>query len=318
MSAADRHRRQRDTASDRPDDPHETRLARRNQPQGRAERVRPPAFPPDSVGIWAEKQIRCNGGDIAGYPRQNAADPDDDCRGRGLSAAEGAHHLRDGGAPADPVQPRHRQASVLAPGDRRLDRGEHRNAAAAARPRPPPIYAGSSEPLLEWALRQSGSGLAVLIGGSRRGLELIARGEALLAGAHLLDAETGTYNLPQIGALLPQGDIVAIHWAERTQGLLMAAGNPLGIGSLRDVAERRVRLARRGEGSGSHQLLGDPAGPGRPASRRPGLAGARGRNPGGSRSDDRDRRGGLWARHPRRGGRARLLAALERRGASTL
>ena len=120
---------------------------------------------------------------------------------------------------------------------------------------PPPIYAGSSEPLLEWALRQSGSGLAVLFGGSRRGLELIARGEALLAGTHLLDAETGTYNLPQIGSLLPQGDIVAIHWAERIQGLLMAAGNPLGIGSLRDVAERRVRLARRGEGSGSHQLL---------------------------------------------------------------
>src|SRR5690554_2636527 len=40
----------------------------------------------------------------------------------------------------------------------------------------PPIYAGSSEPLLEWALRQSGAGLATLIGGSRSGLEAIARG----------------------------------------------------------------------------------------------------------------------------------------------
>jgi putative molybdopterin biosynthesis protein len=120
---------------------------------------------------------------------------------------------------------------------------------------PPRIYAGSSEPLLEWAIRQSGSGLAVLVGGSRRGLELIAGGEALVAGTHLLDAETGSYNLPQIQALVPQGDIVAIHWADRVQGLLTAAGNPLGIAGLEDVARRRLRFARRSEGSGSQALL---------------------------------------------------------------
>jgi putative molybdopterin biosynthesis protein len=120
---------------------------------------------------------------------------------------------------------------------------------------PPRIYAGSSEPLLEWAIRQSGSGLAVLVGGSRRGLELIAGGEALVAGTHLLDAETGSYNLPQIKALVPQGDIVAIHWADRVQGLLTAAGNPLAIAGLEDVAQRRLRFARRSEGSGSQALL---------------------------------------------------------------
>lgn len=117
------------------------------------------------------------------------------------------------------------------------------------------VYAGSSEPLLEWAIRQSGSSLAVLVGGSRQGLELIARGEALLAGVHLLDAETGAYNLPQIRALVPQGDMVAIHWARRTQGLLVAPGNPLGIAGLAEVAARGLRLARRGEGSGSQVLL---------------------------------------------------------------
>jgi excisionase family DNA binding protein len=117
------------------------------------------------------------------------------------------------------------------------------------------IYAGSSEPLLEWAIRQSGSGLAVLVGGSRRGLELIARGEALLAGVHLLDPDSGTYNLPQIRALVPQADIVAIHWARRTQGLLTAPGNPLAIAGLEDVAARGLRLAQRGAGSGSQVLL---------------------------------------------------------------
>ena len=122
-------------------------------------------------------------------------------------------------------------------------------------PAPPPIYAGSSEPLLEWALRQSGSGLAVLVGGSRKGLELITQGAALVAGTHLLDLDSGSYNLPQIRALVPQSDIVAIHWADRTQGLLLAPGNPLGVEGLADVARRGLRFARRGPGSGSQVLL---------------------------------------------------------------
>jgi excisionase family DNA binding protein len=119
----------------------------------------------------------------------------------------------------------------------------------------PLIYAGSSDPLLEWALRQSGSGLAVLAGGSRRGLEAVARGDAMLAGVHLLDPETGDYNLPQVRALVPQGDVVVIHWAQRVQGLLVAAGNPLRIEGLRDLPQRGLRLARRAEGSGSQLLL---------------------------------------------------------------
>lgn len=119
----------------------------------------------------------------------------------------------------------------------------------------PMIYAGSSDPLLEWALRQSGCGLAVLATGSRRGLEAMARGEAMLAGVHLLDPGTGEYNVPHVQALVPQGDVVVIHWARRVQGLLLAAGNPLGIAGLRDLAERGLRLARRGEGAGSQLLL---------------------------------------------------------------
>jgi putative molybdopterin biosynthesis protein len=43
---------------------------------------------------------------------------------------------------------------------------------------PPAIYAGSSDPLLEWALRESGGGLAVLAGGSREGLARLAGGGA--------------------------------------------------------------------------------------------------------------------------------------------
>lgn len=120
---------------------------------------------------------------------------------------------------------------------------------------PPMIYAGSSEPLLEWALRQSGSGLAILTNGSRHGLEELAAGRATLAGAHLIDPETGKYNIPAVRALLPRPDIVVIHWARRVQGLLVAKGNPLKIEGLADLAARGLRVVTRGEGAGSQILL---------------------------------------------------------------
>lgn len=117
----------------------------------------------------------------------------------------------------------------------------------------PPIYAGSNDPLLEWALRQSGSGLAVLAGGSVQGLEDLAAGRAVLAGCHL--PEGGGWNLAAVQAHLPGGRHVLIHWSRRTQGMIVAAGNPLGITGLRDAAARGLRFAIRGEGAGSQRLL---------------------------------------------------------------
>jgi len=119
----------------------------------------------------------------------------------------------------------------------------------------PPIYAGSNDPLLEWALRQSGSGLAVLARGSVQGLDDLASGRAVLAGLHLLDPESGTWNIAAARAHLPGARHVLIHWARRTQGLITAAGNPLGISGLRDAAERGLRFATRAAGAGSQRLL---------------------------------------------------------------
>lgn len=119
----------------------------------------------------------------------------------------------------------------------------------------PLIYAGSSEPLLEWALRQSGSGMAILTNGSRHGLDELAAGRALVAGTHLIESASGRYNMDAVRSLLPHPDIVMIHWARRVQGLLLAKGNPLGITGLRDIAARGLRVATRGEGAGSQILL---------------------------------------------------------------
>lgn len=123
--------------------------------------------------------------------------------------------------------------------------------------RPPAICAGPNEPLLEWALRQSGSGLAVLTNGSRDGLDSLARGKAVLSGVNLWDPETQTYNVEQVRSILPQSDIVVVHWARRVQGLIVPADNPMQIQSLADVVKNGFTIARQKSGSGSRILLSE-------------------------------------------------------------
>ncbi|WP_333830662.1 helix-turn-helix transcriptional regulator [Pararhodobacter sp.] len=120
---------------------------------------------------------------------------------------------------------------------------------------PPPIYAGSNDPLLDWALRQAGTGLAVLARGSMQGLADLAEGRAVLAGCHLLDPDSGQWNLAAVRAHLPGSGHVMIHWARRAQGLITAPGNPLGITGLQDAVARGLRFATRAEGAGSQRLL---------------------------------------------------------------
>lgn len=119
----------------------------------------------------------------------------------------------------------------------------------------PPIYAGSNDPLLEWALRQSGSGLAVLARGSMQGLDALAAGRAVMSGLHLIDPDSGAWNVAAARAHLPGSRHVMIHWARRTQGLLLAAGNPQTVTGLADAVARGLRFALRSEGAGSQRLL---------------------------------------------------------------
>ena len=118
----------------------------------------------------------------------------------------------------------------------------------------PPVIAGSHDPLLDWAIRESGSALAFLSGGSLDGLQRVADGAAALCGAHMRDAETGTYNIPWVERILAGSDVVVIAWARRQQGLVVAQGNPLGIRIIADLA-RGPRVVRRQEGAGSRLLL---------------------------------------------------------------
>jgi len=129
---------------------------------------------------------------------------------------------------------------------------ERRAAPTANAPR---VMAGSHDPLLEWCIASSGCGLAMLSGGSLDGLERLAAGQAAACGVHILDHETGTYNVPAIERTLSGHDVVALEWAWREQGLVVFPGNPHGICSLEDLAARRSKLAIRPPGSGARVLL---------------------------------------------------------------
>ncbi|MDR9439744.1 MAG: helix-turn-helix transcriptional regulator [Halomonas sp.] len=125
---------------------------------------------------------------------------------------------------------------------------------ASSRP-VPTVLAGSQDPLLEWAVRESGAGLALLCHGSGDGVRRLLAGEAMVTGLHLLDAHRGDYNRPEALGLSGMRDLVMVRWARRCQGLLLAPGNPLGIAGLEDLAGEAVRLAHRQPDAGAQRLL---------------------------------------------------------------
>lgn len=91
--------------------------------------------------------------------------------------------------------------------------------------------------------------------GSLGGLIALRRGESHLAGSHLLDPETGEYNLVYINQYLPSIPVVLINFVQRIQGLIVKRGNPLGIKTLPDLINPEVRFVNRQRGAGTRVLL---------------------------------------------------------------
>ena len=121
----------------------------------------------------------------------------------------------------------------------------------------PPIVGGSHDPLLEWALRDSGSGLASLPEGSESGLRRLARGDVHAAAIHLhrLEGDDDSANADTVANTPGLHDVVLIAFARREQGLLVAPGNPLKLSDIASVAAARARMALRPNGAGAQLLL---------------------------------------------------------------
>jgi putative molybdopterin biosynthesis protein len=91
--------------------------------------------------------------------------------------------------------------------------------------------------------------------GSLGGLLSLQRGETHIAGTHLLDPETGGYNIPDIKRSIPRTPVVLLHLVRRQQGLILRPGNPKAINQLSDLARSDVTFVNRQPGSGTRVLL---------------------------------------------------------------
>jgi putative molybdopterin biosynthesis protein len=91
--------------------------------------------------------------------------------------------------------------------------------------------------------------------GSQAGLVALRRGEAHLAGSHLLDPQTGEYNIPYLRQYVPGIPLRLIALVKREQGLLIRRGNPKQIRTLADLSRTDVHFVNRQRGAGTRVLL---------------------------------------------------------------
>ena len=163
-----------------------------------------------------------------------------------LTTDEAADYLRLWNANSTPWSPtvpcpapRSREVAVSQGGARPLDRGRISRAGHAPPAAAPPIVGGSHDPLLEWALRESGSrarqpcrkAARPAWAGSRA-----ARWRLAAIHLHRLDGDDATANIEAVDAVPGLHDAVLIAFARRDQGLLVAPGNPLGLSDMASLA----------------------------------------------------------------------------------
>lgn len=91
--------------------------------------------------------------------------------------------------------------------------------------------------------------------GSLDGLISMYRGESDLVSTHLLDGDTGEYNLPYIRKILTGRSYVVVNLLSRPAGLYVQRGNPRGLRNWTDLVQQGLRLANREKGSGARVLL---------------------------------------------------------------
>lgn len=128
---------------------------------------------------------------------------------------------------------------------------------ALSRAPAPAIVGGSQDPLLDWALRESGSGLASLPEGSESGLRRLRNREVAAAAIHLhrLNGDDENANIDAIAADSSLYDAVVFSFVRREQGLLVASGNPKNLTDMKSVLQSKARLAMRPQGAGAQLLL---------------------------------------------------------------
>jgi molybdate-binding protein/DNA-binding transcriptional regulator YhcF (GntR family) len=97
--------------------------------------------------------------------------------------------------------------------------------------------------------------LMVRYSGSLGGLISLAERKADLAGIHLYDEESDSYNIPFVRKVLPGKRVALITLAHRRIGLIVSEGNPKSIGGIEDLPNPCIRFVNRQAGSGTRVWL---------------------------------------------------------------
>ena len=122
------------------------------------------------------------------------------------------------------------------------------------------VAIGSHDPLLDelselLRLKYGDVSMCSAHAGSMGGLIAVRRGEAHLAGTHLLDEETGEYNTSFVRKVFRNGGVRLVECVKRTQGLMLRGGNPGKIASVADLSMDGLRYVNRQKGSGTRILI---------------------------------------------------------------
>ncbi|MFS0728055.1 substrate-binding domain-containing protein [Paenibacillus sp. 1P07SE] len=91
--------------------------------------------------------------------------------------------------------------------------------------------------------------------GSLDSLLALYRGESDIVSTHLLDGDTGEYNLPYIRRILVNDAYLVVHLLARQAGLYVARGNPKSLTGWADLAKPGLKLLNRERGAGARVLL---------------------------------------------------------------
>ncbi|HXY59072.1 MAG TPA: helix-turn-helix transcriptional regulator [Methylocystis sp.] len=118
---------------------------------------------------------------------------------------------------------------------------------------PPSIVAGGHDPLLEWALRESRSGLAALMDGALDGLARMEQNACIAAGLHIPEPKLHEWNVSAVRESFGGAPVVLIEWAKRTRGLMYRKDLKRGVSTLKDLGAARF-LSRQPE-AGSELVL---------------------------------------------------------------
>ena len=137
-------------------------------------------------------------------------------------------------------------------GTRSAGESAERQDDAAERRDPPLIAAGGHDPLLEWALRESQSGIAGFFDGALDGLRRAEAGACTLAGLHI-PQDGGDWNVGAVAQRFSDRPYVLIEWAKRRRGLILRPGLTVRPQTLK--AARGLRFQARQAEAGSEMVL---------------------------------------------------------------